>query len=335
MANDYHIGQNVRVGVAINAEVAGMTFGETPGTYDCMKLVTGGAFKVEHRNAKVEVDEVDVDPTAVVVGGLIHTITVDVVMSYSYREKFFQLLMGGAIATVGAASPWTHTPALVDKLLNGSIFVEYTKQSAQANHIIRETYNNFVVSAISLKASPEGYAVLSVSGVSTALVRVTNQASLTTVNETEPLEWDHLSVVLDGATTVRCGDVGFDLGASLAEGEFDHAPATPAVQDGNWRKGPRTVGWNVVTRQDDSAYSLRVDVGAMWAGANSFTWNNAAAVGANRQFIIVFGDSYLDSVGDTAGVWGRFMTPLSLKALSGTTPRIAVDFINGRSTIPA
>ena len=333
-AIDYYTGDNVRIGVGINAEVAGMTFDEAVGTFDCMKIVSGGGCTIEHVSTPTEVDELDTDPTDVIFGGEIHKISCDVVMSYSGREKIFQLWAGGIVAPAGVG-PYVHAMSVVKKLLNGGFFVEKSKQSAQANEYIRLTYANFVVGDIALSASPEGYATLSFSGIATGKARITNQASLTTVLDTEPLSWKHLEVSLNGTTTYCVGDVNFSLSAALAEGIFGHGCTT---QNGNWRSGQKGVGWGMTVMQTDASYPLAEEPTGFWTGVNYLKWNNAdtTPVTDEREFKITFGTSYHDgSISRSHGGWGRVPLPLSLKTLEGATARVAVEFTNARVTIPA
>ena len=328
----YFIGDNVRVGVAINAETSGMTYGGAPGTYDVMKLATGGGFKVEPRNAKTRVEEIDLDARDVIVGGLYYTITMELVGSYSYREHIYQLIMGGAIGTTGAG-PYTHAQALADKLLFGAIKLEYTDQAEQASEVITEIYSNFAATALSFKESPEGYLTMTVSGIASAMTRAINVASLSTVQNTEPISWAHLSPSLNGTTTYHIADIGIDLGVKLSEGEFDHAATSPALLPGIFRAGPRELGWTVGLRMDAAAYTLSGDTTALWTGANSFTWNNGAATTSNRQLVITFGTSYIDSAGRTQGAFGRETRPLNMKALDGSTRFLAITTINALTTI--
>lgn len=331
----YYIGDNVRVGVAVNAESSGMTYGGTPGTYDVFKLAAGGGISIEPRVAKERVDEVDVDARDVIFGGLGYTITMELIGSYSYREKLFQLISGGAISTTGASAPYAHAVALADKLLFGSLKLEYTDQAEQANEVVNEVYSNFCVTALSLKESPEGYLQMTVSGVASALTRTTNVAALTAVNNSEPISWSHLTVSLNGATTYKVGDISVDITADIVADEFDHAATTPALLPGIFRSGHREVGWSVDVRMDSSAYTLTADTGTTWTGANSFTWDNGAATTANRKLVLTFGNSYIETSSHGIKGWGRQTRTVPLKALDGSTRCIAIVCHNARTTIPA
>lgn len=330
----YFTGENVRIGVAINAETDGCTWDGTPGDYDFMKLATGGAVKVEVRNSKSYVEELDVDPRDVVVGGLYYTITMDLVLSYSYREKLFQLIAGGAIATAGAG-PYTHSYAKADKLLFGSLKLEYADQCADANTYIYEVFDNFCVNSFAISESPEGYATFTVSGLSNAMTRTTTNASLDAVNHSEPCMWSHLTVSADGTTTYHMGDISFEITSPLTEGDFAHAATTPATLDHISRNGFRETKWGFTLLMDADAYSLIENVDAVWDGANSYAWNNGAAAAANRQLTITMGNSYMEGRPDIHGTWGVRRGDVSLMAVDGTTPSFDFEIINGRATIPA
>ena len=334
----YFVGRNARCLCAVNAATAGVTFGGTPGAYECMKIATGGGFKVEPRNAKLVVDEVDVDPRDIVTGGIYYTITVDLVGSYSYREHILQLIAGGAISS-GVSAPYVHTFANADQVLCGAIAIEYSLQSAQASAIIKELYTNFCVTAISFSESPEGYLTMSVSGIATALERTTDETALTTVNHSEVISWSHLTASLNGTTTYRLGDVGIELAAALTEGEFDHAAATPAVLNFIGRSGMREVKYSFGLRMNEQAQALIGTVSTAWTGANSFVWNNSGTAAAERELSFVFGVSYIEGAGAAIGGWGRETRPITMRAIDRATgvdegtSIIAIKVTNARETI--
>jgi hypothetical protein len=328
----YFIGDNIRVGVAINAETSGVTYGGTPGTYDVMKLAPGGGFKVEPVCKKTVAEEVDVDARDVVNGGLYYTITMELLGSYSYREHIWRLLFGGAIATTGASAPYTHAQALADKLLFGAVKLEYTDQAEQANEVITEVYSNFTVSAVSIKESPEGYMMMTVSGIASAMTRAINVAALTAVQNTEVISWSHLTATLNSVSTYKVGEISVDIAAALSEGEFDHAATTPAVLPGIFRSGQRVLTWSVTVRMDAAAYTLIGDTTALWT-TNSLVWNNGAATTSNRQLQVVIGTSYIDGSPRTLGGWGSEKRAVNLRALDGATRFLAVSTLNALVTI--
>jgi hypothetical protein len=327
----YFIGQNGRLGVAVNAEASGETFGGTPGDYEYFKLAPGG-FKAEERCAKQYVEEVDVDPRDIITGGIYYTVTFECVMSYSYREHLFRLITGGAISTENT-DPYEHTFANADKLLFGALALEYTDQAANANEIIKETFSNFCVTALTLSESPEGYVKMSVSGLATALTRVTNQASLSTVQNSEPVSWSHFTPSLNGTTTYHLGDINIELAQEVTEGEFDHAATTPATLDFVGRSGQRTLKWGFDIRMDSAAHTLLASQATVWDGANSFTWDNGGTTTAKRTLTITFGDSYQEGFPRTQVSWGRETASVSLMVKDGSTAFIAVVIENMRTTI--
>lgn len=327
----YFVGQNARLGVAVNAEASGETFGGTPGDYEVFKLKPGG-WNVEERCAKEFVEEVDVDPRDIVTGGLYYTITFDCVMSYSYREHIFRLITGGAIGTTGEG-PYVHTFANADKVLFGALRFEYTDQAAQANEIITETYSNFAISAISLSESPEGFVNMTVSGIATALTRATNVASLSTVQNTEPVSWSHLTATLNGTSTYHLGDVSIELAQELTEGEFDHAATTPATLDFIGRSGQRTAQMGFDIRMDSSAYTLLASQETIWDSANSFVWNNSGENAAEREASFVFGDAYQENFSNPGATWGRQTSNVTMMVQDGSTAWLALTITNSRATI--
>lgn len=333
MATDYYTGDNVRALLAINAEVSGMTFDETPGDYDCHKVVAGGGITIEHMNNKLEVDENDVDPLDMIPGGEAHKITVERYLSYSFCEKIFQLWFGGDITTTGSG-PYKHEQDSVQKILNGSFAVEYTKQSAQVNEVVKETYSNFVVTNISVSHAPEDAAKLTYTGFATGKARTTTQAALTTENDTEIVSWSHLEVSLHGSTAYHLSEVHFDLGAPVKEGEYDFGSTS---QDGNWRDGRKAVSWGMTVMFTETSESdLMASPEALLDGTNYILWNNGGAAAAEREIKVTFGTSYHEggiSIGH--GNWGRVPVPLKLKVLGAGSDRVDLYTENGRTTIPA
>lgn len=332
MAIDIYEGDDVRVGLAINAAAAGITFDGVPGAYDVVKV---NKVTIEDRVGKEPIKDAGIFPSGVIYGAEFHTITVEKYLSYSYDEFVLQLHHGGVIATAGAAPPYTHIPTLVQKLLNGSFFIEYTKQSGQVNEVIKQTYANFVITAVSIKESPEGAAMLSYSGFSTAKVRITNQAALTAAETLEPVSWRSLQVSLDG-TAFDAGEIGIELTKSVVEGDVQHSATTPATQKYNANTDKMGVAYTAEVILADNTHVLVAKTGEKWTGANSFTWNNGAAGAANRQIIFVFGDSELDSPSTAYGALGVVKQTLSLKAYhdAAGTAILHVTFINARVTIP-
>jgi hypothetical protein len=332
MAVDIYEGDDVRVLLAINAAAAGITFDGVPGAYDCVKV---NKVTIEDRTGKEPIKDAGIFPSGVIYGAEFHTITVEKYLSYSYDEFVFQLYNGGAISTVGAAAPYTHTLALVQKLLNGSFAIEYIKQSGLINEVIKQTYANFVITAAEIKESPEGAAMLSYSGFSTAKVRIINQAALTAAETLQPVSWRNLQVVLDGTAT-DVGEIGIALAKSVVEGDVQHSATTPATQKYNANTDKMSVGYTAEVIMSDATHILVAKTGEPWTGANTFTWNNDVAAGGNCQIIFTLGDSELDSPSGVYGALGVQKQALSLKAYhdAGGTAIIGIQFINARVTIP-
>jgi hypothetical protein len=174
---------------------------------------------------------------------------------------------------------------------------------------------------------------MSVSGIATALSRSTTTASLSTVQNTEPVSWSHLTASLNGTTTYHLGDVSVDLAAALTEGEFDHAATTPTVLDFVGRSGFREVKWGFDIRMDAAAYTLLASQATIWDSANSFVWNNGGATTSEREISLVFGNSHQEGFPRTGGAWGRETASVSMMAVDGSTPCIAIVITNARETV--
>jgi len=329
----YFTGENCRVGIAINAFTDGCNFDGTPGTYDVQKLAPGG-LTIEARNEKAPVELNNVDIQDYVVGGLYYTWTLETPMSYSYQEKWWQLaLCDEEIETAGVSAPYSHTITKADKVIFGSLKVQYADQCAAENTIIQELYSNAAVTAISVSESPEGYAMLTVSGVAVSLSRSTTEASLATAQDHEFLSWRHFSPELNNGRDYRLGDISVDYSQSLTEGEFDHAGSTPATLDFVAFAGQREVGWGFDLRMDSDAYSLIEDLETLWDGDNIYAWDNGAATTANRTCTITFGDSYMNGRPRTYAELGRETCSVSMLAQDGTTPSIGIVFENARDDV--
>jgi len=331
----FYIGQNAVLGVALQDEASGETFGHAIcGTYDYMRVKPGG-FKYEVRNAKNTIDELNVDPSLLCVGGLYYTWTAELVMSYSYREKLFMLALGSTDDYV-AGPPMVHGITPADKIRFGSIQLVYTDEAAQDDLWITETFSNTAITSLSLKQDAEGELTLSVSGVATAMTRATDFAGQSiTITTTEPVCWGVLTPSLDGTTTFRLGSISMDVDMPSTEGEFDMAASTPNTLAFLGRSGPRTVKYGVDIRMDAGAYTLVGDTSGVWDGANSLVWNNGAAGADNRIFSLVFGESYVTGAGRTPPVWGRETRTLDIMPLDGTTRVLTVAFTNARSGVIA
>jgi len=334
----YYIGTNTVVGVGINADNGGSTYGGAPAGFDYFRIKPGG-FKYEPKNAKNVVEELDVDPTMVCVGGLYYTWSLECVMSYSYREQLLQLIAGGSISDAGAG-PYEHTVALADQLLFGGIEVYYTDQTETW---VKEVFENCAVTAVGFSQDAEGALQLSVSGIATGMSRSASSFA-GSIADTEPICWRDFGQTgtvstadfsLDGVTDRRIASLSCDVGASISEGDFDMAASTPAALSFLGRSGARDIKWGFDIRMDADSYTLIDATDTVWDGDNIFAWNNGQAAAAERAFVLTFGDSYVDGASRTLGAWGRETRSISLIAKDGTTGIIDFYFVNGRSTIPA
>jgi hypothetical protein len=326
------IGDNVRIGVAINAEVNGCTFGETPGDYDIMKIASGGALDIVERTPVSVVEELDVDPRDMSIGGTYYTISFDAIFSYSYREKLFQLFLGGDINTAGA-DPYTHTFDREDELLFGSFKVEYSDECAEADEFISDTYSNFAVTAITLTLEAEGTVKMSVSGIATELAHSETVASLSTVNHSEVVHWSHFAPEIDDGEDYRLGDISVELTQALTEGDFDLARADYDTMDFVGRDGFRETKWGFTVRMDSDAYDLVT--ARILDGVNEFAFDNGEAGADNRQCTITLGTSYREGLPRKLGLWGSESAGITLQAMDGSTAAFDIEFVNGRVTIPA
>jgi len=73
MPIDIYKGDDVRIGLAVNAETSGLTFDGTPGSYDCVKV---NSVKIESRTGKEPIKDATIFPTGVIYGAEFFTITV-------------------------------------------------------------------------------------------------------------------------------------------------------------------------------------------------------------------------------------------------------------------
>jgi len=327
----YFIGQNTTIGVALQDEAAGETFGNAiVGTYDYFRIKPGG-FKYEPRNAKNLIEELNVNPRFLCVGGLYYTWTLECVMSYSYREKLFMLILGSE-DSYAAGPPMTHEITPADKVRFGKINYVYSDESAQDDLWISEVFDNVAVTSLSFGQNAEGELTLSVSGIATAMTRATDFAGQgITVHTTEPICWGVLTPTFDGDATRRVASITAEIDAPLAEGEFDMAASTPATLGFVGRSGARGVKYGAEIRMDSTSYTLIGDTTGVWDDANSFVWNNGAAGADTRIFSAIFGDSYIDGASVEGGEWGRLTRSVSLLALDGTPRIMTVKFTSARS----
>lgn len=328
----YDIGQNAVLGIALQDETSGTSFGQSPLTYDYIRIKPGG-FKYKPENAKNIIEELDVDPNFVCVGGLYYTWSAEMVMSYSYREKWFMLLLGGT-DTYAAGPPMTHEITAADKVRYGSINFIYTDEAAQDSLWASKVFANVVVTSLGLKLSPEGEMTLSVSGIASSMTPVRNFAGQSvTVRTTEPICWNPgtFTPTIGGTTTYRLSDFALDCGAPMQEGEFDMAASTPAAMSAILRSGMRDVKWTVGMRADSAVDTLVTAVGTALS-SNSFSWDNGTVGAGQRQFLLTLGTSYIDGASRTLGEWGRESVSMACVAKDSASPRImTVKFTNALS----
>ncbi len=327
------IGSNTRLKVAINAETSGMTFDGTPGTYDCMRIKSGG-FKYNVRLPKNAVEEAMVFRRTHTKGGKIVTWTADVEWSYSYRELFLELLMGGAIDDSGASVPYTHLEDLVQKLKCGSIVVEYTDQAEQVNEVMSDTFANSVITALSLSCEVGGSLQGTISGLASAHVHAENVDALTTVQETEVISWEHAAITINGTGSYYFSKFSMDANAPMEEAPFGMSATAPAVAFGMFRKGPLDLTWSVGMWADSAVLAEIGDTGTDWTGANSAVFNNGGATTAEREFSIVLGHSVIEDAPRTMGNTDLEPIEIKLTAEHAADPElITAYFKNAREEI--
>lgn len=326
------IGENTRVKVAINAATAGVTFDGTPGSYDCHRIKSGG-FKYEERYPKTPLEEALIFQRDHVLGGKILTWTNEMEWSYSYREKWLELVMGGTIGTTGASAPYTHTEDLVQQLKNGSVIVEYTDQAAQANEVFSDTFANAVVTAFSLSVEVGGSWKATISGLASERTHAENGASLTTVQETEKIPWHHVAPTIDGSA-VTIASFNLDWNSPLDEAPFGMTATNPATPFGNFRSGMVALTWGAKFFADSTVLASIGTTGTLWDGENSLVSNNGGASTAEREFGLTIGDSYITGAPRTLGNPGKELIEVKLQAQHGTSPELlAAYFKNARASI--
>jgi hypothetical protein len=330
------IGHNTQVVVAINAATAGVTFDGTPGTADCFRIKSGG-FSYEDRLPKTPLEEATVFQRDHVQGGLIVSWSMELFWSYSYREKLDQLIAGGAITTTGASVPYTHTQALVTKLLNGNIKVQYTDQAAQVNEVFQDEFENAVVTGMSKVVEVGSVLMGTISGIASKRNHLENVAALTTVQDNEEIPWTHFAPTFDGTAYCGVSKINIDINAALEEAPFGMCATNPATPFGNFRAGQMVLTWGVDMFADSDVLA-QANIESDWTGANTIIANNGGATTAEREYSITLGDSFIDGVqGLTLGTLG--LVPISIKLHAehedGGTELIATHYKNARTTIPA
>ena len=322
-AGEYYIGRATSVGVAVNADNSGSTFGGTPGAYVYARPKTGSASFTIHGDL-VEVDELEVDPLNMEFGGTYATGTFGTYLSYAYLEKFVQLIMGGAISTTGAG-PYDHSQALADQLLFGSL-IYYNENFKGAKR--GATFTDVLATQITITQVAEQVAEFVFNWIASGISLGTPGAA-PTVQTLELCSWRHFCPTINNVATHHINNLTLDITVPTSEADFMLACTTPGTLDFLGRGGRRTVAVSADFAHDSTVDTLMADLTAAFT-TNTLVWNNAGAGAAEREFAFTGGTWYLEGAEEQNANWGRKKTPLSFKQ----TGAWDVDTKNALVTIP-
>lgn len=329
------IGRSCVVGVAINADNGGTTEGGTPGSYEYFLAMSDGV-EVQMNGEQAHPDgDMDVDPQYIETGGVYYSGKIKAKGSYSYREKLWQLILGGSITTAGSG-PYVHTIALSDDPLFGALKIFFSDPAANANEFRCWSLTDVLVTDASITQSMDGQAEMEFSWLAKSCSKSTNEASIPSANLPELMSWRHLAVTLNG-TAVRVAAANVHVAAPASEDDmFSMAATNPAVPDFMDRGGPRVVDCGMDLRMNNTNEALLATPASELTSGIVYNWDNGGATTSNRDLTITIGNAKFQSRSTQLAKWGRITESVKFLARDATSPRvIAVAFTNGRSSIPS
>jgi hypothetical protein len=318
------IGDGAVVGIAINADNSGTTWGGTPGTEIAVRPYPG-TMKWDRSCKQNPVADLRVDEGHNVTGGKSYSGSFEMPASYLGMELFLQALLGGTLTKTGATAPYTWTPALADELLYCRIGY-YTQD--RAGTAVSRRFTNAAISAITISCNAEEEAKVTVSWVAATLTVGTE--AIPTPVALEPILWSHLAPTFNSVTTHQLYSVKLEIAQALSDAEFQMYATTPTVLAYIQRAGQRTCSVEAEFLHDSTTETL-ADV--LTAIVISLIFDNGGTTTAERELNIQLNGGYLEGRSDTDGAWGVKKTTLKWMNRAATAP-YAITIKNGDDTIP-
>lgn len=318
------IGDGAVVGIAINADASGTTWGGTPGTEIAVRPYPG-TMKWDRGCKQTPVADLRVDEGYNVTGGKGYSGSFEMPASYLGMELFLQAILGGTLTKVGAAAPYTWTPALADEILYCRIGY-YTQD--RAGTAVSRRFTNAAITAITLSCAAEEEAKVTVSWVAATLTVGTE--AIPTPVVLESVLWSHLAPTFNSVSTHRLYRVSLEIASPLSDAEFQMAATDPTVMQYIQRTGQRTCSVEAEFLHDSTTETL-ADV--LTAIVIALVFDNGGSTSAERELNIQLNGGYLEGRSDTDGVWGVKKTTLKWMNRAASAP-FAITIKNADDTIP-
>jgi hypothetical protein len=319
-----YIGDGARIGIAINADNSGTTWGGTPGTEIAVYPVPG-TMKFDEAVKQTPVSVLAVDEYANVTGGVSYTGSFEMPASYLGMELFLQAILGGTLTKTGATAPYVWTPALADPLLYCRI--GYYEQLRDATAVSRR-FTNAVITALTISCNAEEEARCAVSWAAPTLT--VGAEAIPTPVALEPILWSHLAPSFNSVTTHALNSVSVEIAQPVTDGKFQMAASTPTAMRYINRAGQRTFSVEV-----DFLHDADVDTLAALTSVIplALVWNNGGTTTAERELNI--SSSYMYRVGrpHEGGAWDVKNTTLQWFSRAASAP-FAITVSNGDDAIP-
>lgn len=319
-----YIGQGSVVGIAINADNSGTTWGGIPGTEIAVRPYPG-SMKWTRGCKQSPISDLRVDEGHNVTGGQGYSGSFEMPASYLGMELFLQALLGGALTKTGASAPYVWTPALADKLLYCRIgyYTQLRDGTAQSKR-----FTDAVITAITLSGSAEQEVRATVSWVAAELTA--GAEAIPTPVALEPILWDHLAPTFNSVATHRLYSVKVEIAQAITDAEFQMAATDSDVVQYLERAGQRTCSVEAEFLHDADVDTL-ADV--LTGIVISLVWNNGGTTTAEREFNFQANAGFLDGRSETDGAWDVKKTTLKWLNRAASAP-YAITISNGDDTIP-
>lgn len=319
-----YIGQGGVVGIAINADNAGTTWGGTPGTEIALRPYPG-TMKWGRGVKQSPVADLRVDEGFNVTGGKGYSGSFEMPASYLGMELPLQAILGGTLTKAGATAPYTWTPALADPILYCRIGYYTQLRDASAKS---KRFTDAVITALTITCSAEGEARCTVSWVAATLTAGTE--AIPTPVELEPILWTHLAPTFNSVATHRLYSVKIEIAQAITDAEFQMAATSPDAVQYLERAGQRTFSVEAEFLHDADVDTL-ADV--LTGIVIALVFDNGGTTAAERELNIQANAAFLDSMQETDGAWDVKKTTLKWLNRKSTAP-FAITIKNGDDSIP-
>lgn len=316
--NEWFVGTPSRIGITVNAAGATQSWGGTAQTLRYFKPMSGQLGATIGRQ-QTHLDALSVDPLSVSTGGRSWSGSFQLPLSYAYHEGLLRLILGGADTSAGDG-PYTHTLALADPILYGTLVYYYENYKGTRTAL---TITNAVITQVTIEQTAQNRPTISVSWVGQKGTLTTPGAAPSLVTPEFP-DWDDCTLTVGGEALIG-RSFSLDIATGAEEGDFGIGSADSPDVVFVGRSSARVVTLTVDAGADD------VTEGWLIAGTaistNSINWDNGATSTDNRDITITLSDLYPQPADSQKGTFGKLNHSLTFLAVGAT--QLAVVTTNG------